>query len=673
MVAVGLEFRGCAYRLGYYELQRTGRSTVRNPVTGLITTDPNSNHAWVRDNCYSILAVWGLSVAYRKHAEQEESESIAYELEQACVKNMRGILMCLIQQRSKVEAFKKDQKPLHCLHAKYSAVDWSTVVGDAEWGHLQIDATSLFLLMLAQMTASGLQIIFNLDEVAFIQNLVFYIENAYCVPDYGIWERGDKTNHGVPELNASSIGMAKAALEALNDLDLFGARGGPSSVIHVLADEAQKCQAVLKSLLPRESNSKEVDSALLSIIGFPAFAVEDVNLIKLTLETITEKLLGRYGCKRFMRDGFKTAREDPKRLYYEPHELSRFENIENEWPLFLCYLTINAWFMGDHEAVEKYGDQLEEAVIMSGDGIKLIPEMYGVPHDLVEAEIKQPHSQKRVPVGRKPHLWSQSLYVISCLLREGFIAPGELDPLNRRLAPEKKPDVVVQVVVLAEDANVQSQLRSHDIQVKTVDEVQSIDVQPAKVLSHLYHHLGYNQKLDLSGRHSHDVGILSTSKLYSLQGRLFAFAPQFVDKHSNFMANDSELAIDILTNEINFLQSNWQHQLGRPTVFLVQEPVTDDFPVALITFLKKLKSGYINGTRVVLGNVNDFLSTSCFTSLSFLADIEGGNPERLHPAVQEYLETILKRALLPDSSSYNRSLSFYSQEISPWVGRHRKH
>lgn len=40
--------------------------------------------------------------------------------------------------------------------------------------------------------------------------------------------------------------MAKAALEAVNELDLFGARGGPTSVIHVLADEAQKCQAVLQ-------------------------------------------------------------------------------------------------------------------------------------------------------------------------------------------------------------------------------------------------------------------------------------------------------------------------------------------------------------------------------------------------------------------------------------------
>ena len=31
--------------------------------------------------------------------------------------------------------------------------------------------------------------------------------------DYGIWERGDKSNTGIPELNSSSIGMAIAALE----------------------------------------------------------------------------------------------------------------------------------------------------------------------------------------------------------------------------------------------------------------------------------------------------------------------------------------------------------------------------------------------------------------------------------------------------------------------------
>lgn len=196
-------------------------------MTGLLPTSQNQNdHAWVRDNLYSILAVWSLSMAYKKNTDLDEDRAKTYELEQSCVKLMRGLLMAMIRQKEKVEKFKETQAPSDCLHAKYSSSNMLTVVGDNEWGHLQLDATSLYLLLLAQMTASGLQIIFNLDEVAFVQNLVFYIESAYCIPDYGIWERGDKTNHGLPELNASSIGMAKAALEAMNELDLFGGRGG---------------------------------------------------------------------------------------------------------------------------------------------------------------------------------------------------------------------------------------------------------------------------------------------------------------------------------------------------------------------------------------------------------------------------------------------------------------
>jgi phosphorylase kinase alpha/beta subunit len=53
---------------------------------------------------------------------------------------------------------------------------------------------------------------------------------AYRTPDFGIWERGDKSNHGEPELNSSSIGMAYAALKAINGVNLFGARGSASSV-----------------------------------------------------------------------------------------------------------------------------------------------------------------------------------------------------------------------------------------------------------------------------------------------------------------------------------------------------------------------------------------------------------------------------------------------------------
>lgn len=64
-------------------------------------------------------------------------------------------LAYLLPQVDKVEKFKHTQSTKDSLHAKYNTATCSTVVGDDQWGHLQVDATSLFLLFLAQMTASG--------------------------------------------------------------------------------------------------------------------------------------------------------------------------------------------------------------------------------------------------------------------------------------------------------------------------------------------------------------------------------------------------------------------------------------------------------------------------------------------------------------------------------------
>ena len=74
---------------------------------------------------------------------------------QSVVKLMRGLLRCMMGQIDKVERFKYSQSPMDSLHAKYSVSTCKTAIGDSEWGHLQVDATSLYLLVLAEMTASG--------------------------------------------------------------------------------------------------------------------------------------------------------------------------------------------------------------------------------------------------------------------------------------------------------------------------------------------------------------------------------------------------------------------------------------------------------------------------------------------------------------------------------------
>ncbi|MEE4248680.1 MAG: glycoside hydrolase family 15 protein, partial [Kangiellaceae bacterium] len=56
----------------YYQEVKAIILARQNPISGLlpastaVTTHGNYTDAWVRDNVYSILAVWGLAMAYRK-------------------------------------------------------------------------------------------------------------------------------------------------------------------------------------------------------------------------------------------------------------------------------------------------------------------------------------------------------------------------------------------------------------------------------------------------------------------------------------------------------------------------------------------------------------------------------------------------------------------------------
>ncbi|XP_027551877.1 phosphorylase b kinase regulatory subunit alpha, skeletal muscle isoform isoform X3 [Neopelma chrysocephalum] len=628
---------------GYGRLVQQTILCHQDAVTGLLPASGDHRDAWVRDNVYSILAVWGLGLAYRKNADRDEDKAKAYEMEQSVVKLMRGLLQCMMRQVDKVEAFKYTQSTKDCLHAKYNTQTCATVVGDNEWGHLQLDATSLYLLMLAQMTASGLHIIHSLDEVNFIQNLVFYIEAAYKTADFGIWERGDKTNQGITELNASSVGMAKAALEALDELDLFGAKGGPESVIRVLSDEVQHCQSILHSMLPRASTSKEVDASVLSVISYPAFAVEDSELVEITKQEIITKLQGRYGCCRFLRDGYRTPKEDPKRLYYEPAELKLFENIECEWPLFWAYLMIDGIFNGNIEQVQEYREALEGVLIKGKNGIRLMPELYSVPLDKVDEEYRNPHTVDRIPMGKLPHMWGQSLYILGCLMAEGFLAPGEIDPLNRRFATVPKPDVVVQVCILAETEGIKAILKKEGIDVETVEDVYPIRVQPARILSHIYARLGRNKQMSLTGRPYRHMGVLGTSKLYKIRKNIFTFTPQFIDQQQFYLALDNKMIVEMLRTDLSYLCSRWR-MTGQPTItfpvshIMLDEAGSSVHPTVL-AMLRKLQDGYFGGARIQTGKLSEFLTTSCRTHLSFM---DPGPEEDAYDEVAQYLDHLLQ-------------------------------
>ncbi len=608
----------------------------QNPITGLfpastaITAHGDYTDAWVRDNVYSILAVWGLALAYR---QMDAPPGRLFELEQSVVKLMRGLLFCMLRQADKVERFKHTQSPSDALHAKYSTSTGDTVVADDEWGHLQLDATSLFILMLSQMTAAGLPIVYTLDEVNFVQNLVYYIGRTYRTPDFGLWERGDKKNHGSVELNASSIGMAKAALESIDGLDLFGVRGSQASVIHVLPDEIARARLMLASLLPRESSSKETDAALLSIIGYPAFAIADAQLVNRTRNKIVQKLEGKYGCKRFLRDGHQTVLEDTSRLHYEPEELLKFEGIECEWPLFFTYLYLDALFSGDTIQIEKYQHLLEN-VLVERDGVKLLPELYYVPVDRIAAERANPHSQVRLPNENIPLVWAQSLYFLGQLLNDRFLAPGDLDPLGRHLQIGEGRRRTVQIAIIAEDENLQAQLAEYGVAAQTSAQLAPIQVRQSTDLSAAYTQIGRNDKLKLTGRPQRRLRSLTTSRIFTIRGETIVFLPAFLDQQQFYLTLDYHFLVSQIEAEIAYISESWT-QLGRPTMTLLltksllqegQDEFRDrQYASPLLELIAKFKQGKCNGVPIRLGYLNRLKLTASIERIDNLHEFQFEN------------------------------------------------
>ena len=608
----------------YYHCVRTTILDRQHPISGLlpastaITEHGDYTDAWVRDNVYSILAVWGLALAYRK---VDDGDGRTYELEQSVVKLMRGLLVAMMQQADKVERFKHTQDPLDALHAKYDTATGSVVVGDTEWGHLQVDATSLFLLMLAQMTASGLRIIFTLDEVNFVQNLVFYISKAYQTPDYGIWERGNKINHGTAELNASSVGMAKAAMEAIHGCNLFGTEGGQASVIHVLSHDIARARATLESLLPRESSSKEIDAAVLSIIGYPAYAIENEALANLTRETIREKLEGPYGCKRFLRDGHQTVIEDNRRLHYEPEELKQFQHIECEWPLFFTYSVLDGLCRGDREQVERYRQKLQ-SLLVQRDGQQLLPELYVVPPGGIPDERAQPGSQQRYPNANLPLVWAQSLYYLGEMVAEGLLTVEDIDPLGRRHCLGRHTVPVVQVALMAENAALQSELLAFGIETETQAEIAPVQIYGADQLTAAYAQVGRNDSLGLTGCPPQRMRSLATSRIYRLRDRLVVFLPAFLDVNQFYLTIDYHFLVSEIRGELAYLQSHWQLP-GRPTmVLLLTRTMLASSSTALLDLMRELQEGRCGTTIVKLGKLRELLRTACTERIDFLHGFE---------------------------------------------------
>jgi phosphorylase kinase alpha/beta subunit len=571
LVSINARLDAWRQRIKAEFLVRQQHPSALLPASTASTVHGDYSHAWVRDNVYSILAAWALSRAYRRHIGTSDE---GRALEESVCALMRGLLHAMGAQADKIEAFKRSEDPLDALHAKYDAATGATVVNDDGWGHLQLDATALFLLYCAQMSKGGLAIVQTEEEAAIVQNLIFYIGPAYRVADYGIWERGQKSNRGVREINASSVGMAKAALESMGGLTVTLANGRHVT-FRAPPDEVVRCRETLTAMLPAESASKETDAALLSVVGFPAFAVEDALLAERTRARVLDRLEGRYGCKRFLRDGHQTHAEDTSRLHYEVGELERFENLEAEWPLFWAFLAVDAAMKSDGEAARRFLRKLSQ-VAVEREGRPCLPELYTVAPEHEAAEAAFPGSQARLSNDNCPLYWAQSLWMTAELLSDGLVLPEDLDPCGRRLRLGARVGAAVQVSIVGDGAANRYANRPFGAAILGEAAARAVcDVAPAPRLAQMLAQCGAWPPLGLSGRPQRRLGAVITSQIYEQDGRALAFTPSSLDSDHSYLRFDAAAFAERIRADIAYVARHWIEAAPATIVVAVPDDVFD--------------------------------------------------------------------------------------------------
>lgn len=631
----------------YYGLVKRQLLRYQSPTSHLFPSlSSNTEHANIRDSIYCSASVWSLYQAYRR---LDDDRGKSYELGQSVVACMRGILASWSMQSQKLEQWKLTYSPEMALHTIVDLHTGEEVLSVTEYNHLQLDVVCLYLLYLVQMITSGLEIVYSMEEVALVQNLVYYIERAYRTPDFGTWGRGTKYNDGSPEVSASAIGLAKTALEAVNGFNLFGDKGSNHSVIYADIDAHNRNRSIFETLLPRESNTKNTDVSLLATISYPAFATQNEELYLATKARIVKHLKGDYGFKRFIRDGYGTELEDLERRYYQKGETLDFENVENEWPIFYIFMIIDGIFKDNQSQVDEYQELISKRMVYAQNGDPLVPMMFSVPTDSMKEEKCEPRSQKRkitmsniVGAQNDVFLWGQAMYIISELLTKNFLHIYELDPIKRYLPcyARQKPvgryssflgtagprgtaasDLVIQVVMIAESTRLQCMLANYGIQTQTPTEVEPVQIWPPSELVRVFQSMGQNSKLQLKGRPNRPIGSLGTSKLYRVCGKTVLCYPIIFSSSEFYLSHDMALRTENIRDELKFIGKCWRLR-GRPTfcILISEQDMRDPQFSEMLKFLAELGQGHCEGIKVRLGRLQNLLTSSCIEHLDFLPD-----------------------------------------------------
>ncbi|HSX16150.1 MAG TPA: glycoside hydrolase family 15 protein [Candidatus Saccharimonadales bacterium] len=301
--------------------------------------------AWIRDNVYE-------AIAFEYAGEWD-----------VVTKDYHTLLDIFDQHIDKID-WATTNKPFESwqyIHARFNPETleefWES------WGNKQHDAIGAVLFKLADFEQKGHSMLRNEKDRRTVQTLIYYICNVeyWHDADNGMWEEAE-------EVHASSIGAVVAGLKKWQEV------GG----MDVDQDAVDRGEAALKKLLPRESETKFTDLALLSLI-YP-YNVVDKDMAQQIVDNLVYHLERDKGVLRYKFDQYYNKNPDG---YSE----------EAEWCFGLSWLAIIYQQMGDTAKAKEYLDKATATVTKDGK----VPELYFSNSN---------EANENTPLG-----WSESMYV----------------------------------------------------------------------------------------------------------------------------------------------------------------------------------------------------------------------------------------------------------------------
>lgn len=311
--------------------------------------------SWLRDNFY---------------------ETLAFEVigDWATVeKTYSAILDIFLRYEDKIDwaITHKPEAPFQYIHARFHPDNFDEFWDD--WGNKQNDAVGCILYRIGELEINLKRSILKTpDHVRIVNKLVQYLQSIqyWQDPDSGMWEEWE-------ELHASSVGACVAGLRSVAKIPTIAV---PRWLI-------RKGEESLERILPRESQSKFVDLALLSLV-WPYDVVNQIQRDQI-LENVEYHLQRSRGVIRYKGD-----------RYYNKNQDGFSE--EAEWTFGLSWLAIIYSKLGNKDkAHELIKDLIAE------DTPQGIPELYFS---------NSPEYNDNTPLG-----WSESLFIVALseMSREG--------------------------------------------------------------------------------------------------------------------------------------------------------------------------------------------------------------------------------------------------------------